>query len=94
MVALAISFGEMSCGGGSPKPTPSVEVKATIGEAVTLAPPTATPVVVVPRGQGTVVGRTPVVGYVLVCSSERVIWRVYALAVANDTLGWPPVEQC
>lgn len=90
-VILILGVLAVSCRGDKP---PMPDQTPTIGEAATLTPPTATPSVSAPRGQGTVVARTPVVGYLLTCSNGRVTWRVYALAIANDVAGWPPTEEC
>ena len=44
-----------------------------------------------PKAALTVVEKTPVVGYVLICSDGS---TQYALAHADDVADWPPSEVC
>lgn len=41
-----------------------------------------------------ILGRTPVVGYILICSDGSKQFQAYALAHADDIEDWPPVESC
>ena len=56
-----------------------------------------TPAVTTPAatmGAGTPVGRTPVVGYIIVCQNESGTWLHPSLVNANDVADWPPQEVC
>ncbi len=51
-----------------------------------------TPVAIPPQ---VVVGRTPVIGYILVCRDENGLETLHtSLAHANDFGEWPPPERC
>ena len=57
----------------------------TASSALTLPAVTPTP---------KIVGKTPVIGYMLVCTDGTVTWTKTALANGSDPNDWPPKEQC
>lgn len=73
--------------------------KHGIGSSLaTAATPTQTasftPTLPVVTPTAMVVGKTPVIGYMLVCTDGSVTWTKTALANGSDPNDWPPKEQC
>lgn len=43
---------------------------------------------------GTVIGKTPVIGLILICTDGKNVWQHESLVKPDNVLDWPPNEVC